>query len=62
MITVLTRRVMMKKKLVLLLACLAIAMCLVIFNTMRGKEKLTDYNYGNKNDKWFYSTISVHPK
>ena len=62
MITVLTRRVMMKKKLVLLLACLAIAMCLVIFNTMRGKEKLTDYNYMNKNDKWFCYKFLFRPK
>ena len=52
----------MKKKLVLLVACLAIAMCLVIFNTTRGKEKLTDYNYMNKNDKWFCSKFSFHYK
>eukprot|EP00090_Calanus_glacialis_P017447 TRINITY_DN27161_c0_g1_i6.p1 TRINITY_DN27161_c0_g1~~TRINITY_DN27161_c0_g1_i6.p1 ORF type:complete len:574 (-),score=170.82 TRINITY_DN27161_c0_g1_i6:154-1875(-) len=47
------RMIICKKKLVLLLACLMMVACMVIINTMRGKEKKTDYDFMNKKDKWY---------
>ena len=43
---------LLRKKVVLLVACLTITACMVIINTLRAKEKLTDYNYRNKKEDW----------
>ena len=47
------RMIICKKKLVLLLACLMMVACMVIINSMRGKEKKTEYDFMNKKDKWW---------